>query len=367
MKIAYFNCSSGISGDMIISSCLDCGIDKIQFEKELKRNLKLKNWKLIVKKVKKGHIKATQINFLTDKKFASIEQMKNIIYKSRFSQNIKNKSIEIFDLIIDTESKIHKLPKNKLHLHELNSLDTILDIMGSLWLIAKLGVEKILSSEINIGNPAPVTGEIIRCKKIPVFSSTPKYELTTPTGIAIISTLADFSMLMPVMKIEKVGYGAGSFEVENSPNVLKLFLCNIEKGTIGYSVEELSLLETNIDDMDPRVYPYLSEELFKKGALDVWLTNIIMKKGRPGTLLSVLCIPEKKYEILKLIFKETTTIGIRETLVNRFSLRRIIKDKYKIAFLEDGTTKKSIEFKSALKHSSKLPLYLRLKNFSKKS
>jgi len=367
MKIAYFNCSSGISGDMLISSCLDCGIDKKLFEEEIKRCLRFRNWGLKVKKVKRGHLSAIQISFLSDKKFSSIQEMKKTILKSKFSSDIKNKSIEIFNLLTEAESKVHKLPSKKIHFHELNSLDTILDITGTLWLISKLKPEKIFASEINVGNPAPATVEIVKSKKLPVFSNTVKYELATPTGVAIISSIAEFSQNSPNMRIEKIGYGAGTFEIEGSSNVLKLFLgeTSSEEKT-GYIFEKLILLETNIDDMDPRIYPYLSEQLFKEGALDVWLTNIIMKKGRPGILLSVLCPLQKRDEILNLIFRESTTIGIRETRINRFSLRRIIKNKHKIAFLDNRVIKKSVEFREALKGQSKTPLYIRLKNFSKK-
>jgi len=368
MEIAYFNCGSGISGDMLISSCLDCGIDKKLFEKEIKRCLRFRNLGLKVKKVKRGHLSAIQISFLSDKKFNSIQEMKRIILKSRFSPDIKNKSIEIFNLLINAESRVHKLPAKKIHFHELNSLDTILDITGTLWLISKLKPEKIFASEINIGNPAPATVEIIKSKKLPVFSNTVKYELATPTGIAIISSIAEFFQNSPVMKIEKIGYGAGTLEIEDAPNVLKLFLGEtFSEEKSGYIFEKLILLETNIDDMDPRVYPYLLDELFKKGALDVWLTNIIMKKGRPGILLSVLCTPQKRGELLKLIFRESTTIGVREVPVNRLSLKRIIKNNYKIAFLDYGIVKKSIEFRNALKKHLETPLYIRLKHFSKKS
>ncbi|MFH1666235.1 MAG: nickel pincer cofactor biosynthesis protein LarC [Elusimicrobiota bacterium] len=360
MKIAYFNCPSGISGDMMLSSLIDCGLNPKKLEIALKKTLKIKNWKLSFKKIQKGHAQAVHIDVISDYRFHSTSDMRAVISKSALSATVKEKSLQILDVLISAESKIHGTPKNKVHFHEMNSIDTLIDITANVLALNMLGIEKVYSTNINIGRIAPAALEILTAKKVPVYSSTAQFELTTPTGAAIISTLVE-SFNQPVLKIEKYGFGAGTFDVPGASNLLTVMIGN-QSENIAH--DKVILLETNIDDLDPRVYPDLSEKLFEAGALDVWLTNITMKKGRPAIKLSILCKEKLETELSNIVFKETTTIGIRRLAYDRHILLRTQNGEHKIATLPDGTTKKSAEYRDAVKKAAanKTPLYKLLKN-----
>ncbi|OGS24217.1 MAG: hypothetical protein A2297_02590 [Elusimicrobia bacterium RIFOXYB2_FULL_48_7] len=356
VKIAYFNCPSGIAGDMMLSSLLECGVSPVWLETYLKKALKIKNWKLAVKKAHKGHTSATHIDVVSDFHFDTPAQMKSVLAKSSLPSGVKAKSLDVMNVLISAESKIHKMPANKVHFHELSSIDTLIDITGNILVLEKLGIEKVFASNINIGKAEPATLEIIKRNKIPVYVSTPQYELTTPTAAALMAVLVESFSLRPVFNIEKFGFGAGTFDVPGHSNMVTVMIGSMQTAAMSDTV---ILLETNIDDMDPRVYPFLSELLFKAGALDVWLTNIIMKKGRPAVKVSVLCSPETENALSNIILRETTTIGIRSQSMGRTCLPRIQKGENKISTLPDGSTKSSVEYRKAVIKAlkTKTPLY----------
>lgn len=344
---------------MLLASLIDAGINAGQLERHLKRALRLKNWALVTKRIRAGHNTAVQVRVLARGKltFDSPYRMRRLIAGSKLPGAVREKSILALDTLIQAESRVHGVPCSKVHFHELNSIDTIIDITGVLLGFYNLGSERIYSSPLNLGTPAPATLEIVHAKRIPVLSKGEFFELTTPTGAALISVLVDsFASVAgaPAFVLKRYGYGAGEFGYTGSPDVLQLFVGYDEGGSAGYLADRVIIFETNIDDMDPRLYPYVMEELFKAGALDVWLTNITMKHGRPGVMLCVLLKPGDEDKIRGIIFKETTTLGVRKRCVliddaSRWKLPRKKRGKYKIGFLPDGSRKTAVEYRSALK------------------
>lgn len=311
---------------MILAAFIDAGLPLSFLQKEL-RKLKIKNWDLKVKNVEKKNLPAKQVIVQGEKKFPSREEMIKIVKESGLKKKIKKQVLDILSALIDAEKKVHKINKNfTVHLHELANLDTLIDIVGGCIAIEKFGLDKIYASPINVGSLAPVAVELL--KGLPIYATGSGEELTTPTGAAIISHIAKDFGPMPIMKIKKYGFGAGSKDLVNQPNLLRLTIGETIPSpcsTAGYEYEEVLLLETNIDDMNPQIYPYVMEKLIKNGALDVWLTPVQMKKGRPGIVLSCLVDSIKKEKIIDLLFRETTTLGIRLLPWERVKLRRKVK------------------------------------------
>jgi uncharacterized protein (TIGR00299 family) protein len=263
-----------------------------------------------------------------------LKDINNLIDNSSLSDFVKYNSKKIFETVGIAEAKIHNIPLEKIHFHEVGAIDSIVDIVGTCICLENLKVEKIYTTPVKLGkglintqhgvmpNPAPATLEIL--KDYPVELTNIDFELTTPTGAAIVKTLSSgiFDNTGNV-KINKIGFGSGTFDIKESPNLLRVIICE----TAGaLQTEPLVQIETNIDDMNPQVYPYVLQKLFEAGAKDVFYHEVIMKKGRPGTLLSVLADESLIDEMLRIIYKETTTIGIRINKVNRHKLEREIKE-----------------------------------------
>lgn len=328
MKTAYFDCCSGISGDMVLGALIDMGLDINILRRELSK-LHIGNYSLSESKAKRHHITGTsfKVRFKESRHHRTFTDIKNLISKSKLSAKVKELSISIFFNLAKAEAKVHSCKVSEVHFHEVGAVDSIVDIVGTAVGIEQLGVERIYASALPLGSgwvetahgrmpvPAPAALELLR--GVPVIPSPVKSELTTPTGAAIIKTIAKGFGNMPQMKIEKTGYGIGTRDFEQIPNILR-----IVTGEGSGGPEKLIMIETNIDDMNPQIYDYLMTRLFKKGALDVFLTPIQMKKGRPAVLLNVLCNEDKKAQVMDIIFEETTTIGIRTCEVNRYCLER---------------------------------------------
>jgi len=359
MRIAYFNCPSGIAGDMILASFIDAGLPKEKLEKKLKDALKIRDWSLESRAVRRGHFNATNIVVRGERHFKSPDEMLRIISSSRLPDSARASSVKIIKNLIRAEAKVHKIPERKVHFHELNSLDTLIDVAGSCLCFEFMEIDKAYSSEINIGCAAPATIELIKEKGMPVYSSNTPAELATPTGTAVILHFAERFGGMPGMSIERSGFGAGANDPKDRPNMLRLL---IGKTAISeYGRDEVVLLETNIDDMDPRIYPYVMEKLFAAGAKDVWLAQVMMKKGRPGIVLSAICDTEKENEAIAIIFKETTTLGIRRRTCQRHILKRDEKHGLKTAHIARGKNKNKIRVRNLQKTSPEIrqtPLYL---------
>jgi uncharacterized protein (TIGR00299 family) protein len=354
MKIAYFDAFSGISGDMTIAAFLNAGLDENEFLTELSK-LKLSGFEIEIKKVIRNGITATKFDVIVkekQKEHRHLSDIFEIIDASDLSEFVKQTSKKIFTNIAQAEAKIHNTTVEEVHFHEVGAIDSIIDIVGTAICIEKFKIEKIFASKIPLGSgsftqtqhgkmpiPSPATLELL--KNFPVTLTDIPFELTTPTGASIIATLAEYGLEKETIKINSVGYGAGNFDIPNQPDLLRIIIGEIPQK---FNEEKLLLVETNIDDMNPEIYPYVIEKLLHSGANDAYLVPVIMKKGRPGILLSTLVNETKLDDILKVIFAQTTTLGVRILEIRRKKLKREQKEidtpfgkvKFKIAIIENS-------------------------------
>lgn len=320
MRIAYFDCFSGISGDMILGALIDAGLDLHQLESEL-RKLNISGYTLNAEKTTRKGISGIRFLVHTEEDHTErhLRDIEEIIDDSDLSEDIKVSSKAIFNELAHIEAKIHNKNPGEVHFHEIGGLDSIIDIIGSLLGMKLLGIETVYASRIPVGTgfvecdhgtlplPAPATLELL--KGIPICAIGMEKELVTPTGIAILKHVTKGFGFIPEMRIHRIGYGAGSREMK-IPNLLRVWVGETSEET-EHEEDEVILIETNIDDMNPEFFGYASEKLLERGALDVFMTPIFMKKNRPGTLLSVLITPDKLEEMLSIVFSETTSLGTR--------------------------------------------------------
>lgn len=340
MKILGYDCFSGISGDMNLGAMLDLGVDKAYLINELNK-LNLKGWELIVVKDQRHGISGTKVTVKQTRHehiHRHLSDIEKIIKNSGLDIKTQELSMKIFMKIAVAEASVHKISLDHVHFHEVGAVDSIIDVVGAAICFNSLNVEAVHVSTVELGGgfvkcdhgklpvPAPATAEII--KGIPVKKGGVDFEATTPTGAAILAALGtDFSSDLPI-KIKKSAYGIGQKDHPEVPNLLRVFLgetiVNSESG------HDALLLECNIDDMNPEFFEYISEKLFKAGASDVYYSSIIMKKGRPGIILSVICETGLADSIKDIIFNESTSLGIRsfpfrkDTLVRKFESLKTI-------------------------------------------
>ena len=318
MRIAYFDCFSGASGDMILGSLIDAGLSPRRLKDELKK-LRIPVH-LKVRKIVKQGISATQVMVEGKREKRShrnLREMLRILERSSVEPEVKEKSKEIFERIASVEAKIHQIPTEEVHFHELGGLDSIVDIVGSVWGIRQLGIERLYVSKVNVGTgfvkcehgilpvPAPATLSLMEGK--PIYSSGVERELLTPTGASILTSLGSEFGSMPLINVERIGYGAGRDNLPH-PNLLRLIIGTSESTS---GKEKVVVIETNIDDMNPQFYDYLIEKLLAMKVLEVFITPILMKKNRPGQLLTIICPSEKLPSVTKFLLRETTTLGLR--------------------------------------------------------
>lgn len=331
MKILYFDCFSGISGDMTISSLVSLTGKRQEFLRRLE-GIALHNYHAEIRDTVKNGISALGFKVSYEEKHhhhRNLDDIYEIIENSDLDDNEKKLSREIFKNLGQAEAKVHNLPLEEVHFHEVGAVDSIIDIIGTSILINMIKPDSVVFSKLPVGGgyieaahgrlpvPAPATAELL--KGIPVYDNGIDSELVTPTGAAIVKTLADGFKGMPEMTISSVGYGSGEKDLA-APNILRVFL-----GEAGrYERDTVCLLETNIDDMNPQATEYVMERLFDEGALDVFIQPIIMKKSRPAFLLSVICEGADTLKMEDIIFKETTSLGIRKQIVGRSKLKREI-------------------------------------------
>ena len=335
MRVLYYDCFSGISGDMNLGAMIDLGVETSFLRSELGK-INLKGWDLIVEKDQRHGIRGTKVTvkqLVHEHAHRHLSDIRMIIGNSSLSDPVKKLSMEIFMKIATAESSVHGIPVEEVHFHEVGAIDSIIDITGAAICFDSLHVEAVYVSEVELGGgfvncdhgklpvPAPATIEII--KGIPVRTGGVDFEATTPTGAAIISVLGtEFGPTLP-LKIEKTAYGIGHKDHPGIPNLLRVSIG--ETISAPGSGHKAILIESNIDDMNPEFYEYISERLFTAGASDVYCYQIIMKKGRPGIVLSVICEPGLEDQIKEIIFTESTTLGLRtidfekDTLVREFS------------------------------------------------
>lgn len=333
MKVAYFDCFSGASGNMILGALLDVGLPLEELQTELSK-LPFSGYQILVNKVQRKGLLGTHVEIKTQEKseHRHLSDILDLLDRSVLAPTLKEQAKQIFLRIAKVEADIHQMLIEEVHFHEVGAMDSIVDIVGSVCGLHKLGIERVYVSRFTLGRgfvdcahgrlplPAPATLALLKDK--PVFYSEIEGELVTPTGAAILTTLGTGFGNSPNMILKSIGYGAGTKDF-SIPNMLRLCIGELQEET---EHEQVVVLETNIDDMNPQFYDYTMEKLFKAGALEVYLTPILMKKTRPGTLLTVICPPTLLQEISTLILQETTTLGVRWQEMKRFKADRELID-----------------------------------------
>ncbi|MHB8204155.1 MAG: nickel pincer cofactor biosynthesis protein LarC [Desulfomonilaceae bacterium] len=339
MKVAYFDCFSGASGDMIIGSLLDAGLPLELLRSELSK-LSLSHYEIGVRKAIKRGLAGSQVIINIDERHhhdhhRHLYDIISIVKNSDLAESAKEQVIKIFSRLAEAEAKVHQTTVDRIHFHEVGAMDAIIDVTGAVIGLEALGIERVYCSPLHLGSgtiecahgvlpvPAPATAELIKDK--PVYSTGVKGELLTPTGAAILTTLAYEFGPMPAIIPQKLGYGAGTSD-PSIPNLLRVIIGDLTDGFGDYEFERVAVLETNIDDMNPQIYDYLIQKMLKEGALDVFLAPIQMKKNRPGTMMTVICQLGKLEEFSNLILRETTTLGLRWRIDNRIKALRSFED-----------------------------------------
>lgn len=333
MKAAYFDCFSGISGDMTLGALADAGCPLGLLRDELK-GLDVPGWEISAEKVWKNGMAATHVSVRTEdtQTHRSLTTILGVLEKSKLAAAVRERASAIFRRLGEAEAAVHDVPIEKIHFHEVGAVDAIVDIVGACIGFSALGIERFACSALNVGGgtakmahgvlpvPAPATARLLLGK--PTYSNGVQKELVTPTGAAIVATLCQTFGPQPPMRIESIGYGAGTTDLEGQPNVLRIMVGESLEASEAEFDEEVRVIEANLDDLNPQVYGYLVEKALAAGALDVFTTPVQMKKGRPGTLLTLLCKPDRAKELMDLVFAETTTFGLRSYTAQRRILPR---------------------------------------------
>lgn len=335
MKTAYFDCFSGVSGDMVLGALVDAGLELARLEAELRR-LPVSGWKLTAERVRRGAISAMKVNVEApdEQHHRSLSAILKMIDGAGLAPRAAARARGIFERLGQAEAKIHDIPVDRVHFHEVGAVDAILDIVGAAVGFELLGLDDFAASPLNLGAgrvetahgvlpvPAPATAELVR--GLTCYSTGIERELVTPTGAAIVSTLASSSGPMPPMTVEAVGWGAGAADLSEQPNALRLFVGERAEAAAspGPAQDKIAVLEANLDDMNPQLYGYFAERALEAGALDVFSTPAQMKKNRPGQLVTVLAPPALVSRLVDLLFQETTTLGVRISEAGRRCLER---------------------------------------------
>jgi uncharacterized protein (TIGR00299 family) protein len=345
---------------MILGALIDAGLSPQQLREELNK-IPTPGVHIIVKKVLKGGIAATQVVVKgkgEERSHRNLREMLKIVKGSRLDSEVKRKSAEVFERIASVEAGIHRKPMGDIHFHELGGFDSIVDIVGSIWGFRQLGIDTLHVSKVNVGSgfvecahgtlPVPAPAALALMKGKPIYSSGVERELLTPTGAALLTSLGSHFGKMPPINVEKIGYGAGRDDLPH-PNVLRLII-GTPAATSGK--ERVTVIETNIDDMNPQFYDYIMEKLFGMGVQEVYLTPIFMKKNRPATLLTVICPTDEVSSVTEFLLRETTTLGLRWREEERSRADREIvtlrtkygKVRFKLARWEGRTVNLSPEY-----------------------
>ncbi len=327
MKIAYFDCFSGISGDMVLGALIDHGVDA-DWLKQMVRTHVTDEAEIGIAVESRQGIRAVRVHVTANRaRPRDYTAIRDLIQNSGLSDPVKKRSLDIFSKIALAESRIHGCDIDHVHFHELGGVDALVDIVGSALCVDALGFSHVRASRLSLGSgfvtcehgtlpvPAPATAEILT--GVPVRGTDIPFELVTPTGAAIITTLADGFGPLPDMTMERVSYGAGTRDLKTTPNLLRVI-----SGHADAPDATAVMVETAIDDMNPEIFGFVMERLFDLGVLDVCLVPVQMKKNRPGTLLKVLCRPHQRESVAALILAETTSLGVRFYPVERRILDR---------------------------------------------
>jgi uncharacterized protein (TIGR00299 family) protein len=368
MNVAYFDCIAGASGDMLLGSLVDAGLPM----KELNSRLSMlglgNEFELRTRKVDKNGFVATKLDVIVqdNRHGRHLAEIEEILSNSQLPKDIREKSSQMFRRLAGVEAGIHGKPIEEVHLHEVGGTDTIIDIVGTLFALDEMKVERVYASPLPLGRgfikgahgqiPLPAPATVALLKGIQIQGSESETELVTPTGAVLLSTLSHGFGPIPAMTLTGQGYGAGGRDLP-IPNIMRVLLGEMSTATQGVEVEALILLETNIDDNSAEINGYVMEKLFEAGALDVTFTPIQMKKNRPASQISVLCTSSGVAAMENILFLETSTLGVRRQAVERSCLARVIdrvdtpygRIRVKVAYLPDGKTKRAPEYEDCKK------------------
>jgi uncharacterized protein (TIGR00299 family) protein len=331
---AYFDCPTGASGDMILGALLDLGLSLESLRAELGK-LPLTGWELTSREVRRGAFRATKVDVEFDRAVhphhRSLADVLRILCESRLAARMVEEAARVFTRLAEAEARVHGSTLESVHFHDVGAVDAIIDVTGAVVGLSLLGIDSVHVSALPIGGgtvdtahgkiPVPAPGTLELLKGFPVVDTEVRAELVTPTGAAILTTLARSAGAMPGMIVESIGYGAGGRELA-TPNVLRCVVGTLS--TTPRAAERVYQLETTVDDMSPQLYEPLLERLLERGALDVFLTPVVMKRSRPGIVLTALCPEERLPELSRVLFEESTTLGVRWGPVERATLDREI-------------------------------------------
>jgi hypothetical protein len=332
MKTLYFDCFAGASGDMILGAMVGAGVDPEHLREQLSL-LRVDGFNIDLETVNRSGLSATYARVETahEHKHRHLSDIKQIIESSDLSQDVKQLAVKIFTRLAEAEAHVHNEPVDHVHFHEVGALDAIVDVVGAAICFDYLKIDRFVCSPLHVGSgmvqmahgrfpiPPPAVAELL--KGVPLYSTDIRGELLTPTGAAIITTVCTEYGPIPQMTTESMGYGAGTREYPDFPNVLRVLLGETDAAV---NDERLWMLETNLDDASPQIIGHVMDRVLGLGALDCFFTPVQMKKNRPGVLLSVLCGAAEKEAVMKLLFMETTTLGVRSYEVLRRALQRSI-------------------------------------------
>jgi uncharacterized protein (TIGR00299 family) protein len=337
MKQAYLDCSSGISGDMFLAVLIDAGVPVDRLFGEL-RKLSLGFYEFKRTRAVRGGLVGTRVDIRVpgDQPHRKLADIQSLLEKASLPEKAVEQALKVFDHLAEVEGKLHNMPPGEVHFHEVGAVDAVLDIVGTCVGLELLEISDLICSPLNLGGgrvnaahgslpvPAPATAELL--KDIPVYSSGLEGELVTPTGAALVANLASGFGPLASMKIAKIGYGAGERDYPGHPNIARLFVGEPVEAVAGQpglpGDEIVSVIEANVDDMNPQIYGYLMEQALATGALDVTCSSAQMKKNRPGLTISILSEPGKSDALCQLLFEQTTTIGVRIYEARRKVLER---------------------------------------------
>lgn len=382
-KVLYFDCFSGVSGDMVLGALLDAGLP-LEALRDALGSLAIDLGRIDRRPVMRAGVSATQ--FIFEEREAAVAaaahahagvvhthaashrrlaEIETLIAASSLSAAGQARATAIFRRLAEAEAAIHDMPLERVHLHEVGALDSIVDIVGAVSAMEWFGASEVVASSVNVGSgmvdcahgrfpvPAPATARLLQ--GVPIYQAGPAVELTTPTGAALVTGFADRFGPMPEMTVDRIGYGAGSRDMPGHPNVLRVFVGRAAEARA--TTERVTLLSFEIDDMNPQLYGALMDGLLASGAHDVYYTPVQMKKNRPGTLVTVVASPERRERLSALVFRETTTLGVRYHDVLRECLVREEREvvtpwgavRLKLARLGDDITNASPEYEDCLR------------------